>query len=149
MLTVSPLLLLLPLILATTLCLIARRVNAGNVLAQEFEGRNPVSVRRWDLALDMMMLLVVATFILFIDDGDVRSTEVFIGGLFYLSILAVALASIGYLWSRAWPSVLLRKTAFRAIMCLALFTMVLGLKAAGIGDSERLEDLARLNELRP
>lgn len=145
---IAPLLLVFPTLLTATLCVVARRVNMGNAGAQAFEHLHAKAVAHWQFLLDLVMLALVASFILAIDENDTHSARMFLTVLYYLSFVSVVFAGSGYLFSRAWTSVVLRKIAFRAIMCLALFIMLLGMKAAGIGHSERPNELARLADMQ-
>jgi hypothetical protein len=139
----SPLLMIVPLFLSAMLCVVARMVNEGGVLAQGFEALHGRTLRRWEIAFDFLMIIGVGAFLMFIDNRDISSVQVFAYGLSFLGACSVMLVVSARTLGVVWASVVVRKIAFRTTMCLALFIVVLGMRASGLGHIERTENAGR------
>ena len=147
MLTFSPVLMIVPLLLAALLCLVARMVSEGSVLSRGFRAIHDPSLRPWEVTIDFLAIAGTATFIMFIDEHNVRSIQIFVYGLSFLGVSSVALVLMARTLGVVFASVIIRKIAFRTIICLALFIVVLGMRAAGIGHIHLTEEQMRLHDL--
>ena len=138
--TFSPLLLIVPSLMAALFCIAGKVVHRGSAPVQDVERLDSARVWRWEMVFDMLMVAGMASFIMFIDEHVVRSSQIFLYGLTGLSVVSIVLVGVANALGPTFSAVLLRKVAFRTILCLALFTVVLGMRAAGIGHTDLRED---------